>query len=197
MQEIELKSTVTDEVDCWRRLEAAGARLVFAGRLEDRRFDTPRRELYARDHVLRVRTERDARGSRASLDWKGPTRSARGYKEREEITAGTEEPEALAVILERLGFVVSREIDRDVVTYELHGATVRFERFPRMDVLVEIEGPPEKIEDAIRVLGLPRDGFSTDRLVDFVRRFEERTGERAAVSDRELDGKYEHSIEDV
>jgi predicted adenylyl cyclase CyaB len=197
MREIELKSIVADEVDCWRRLEAAGARLVFAGRLEDRRFDTPGRELFARDHVLRVRTERDARGTRASLDWKGPTEQSRGYKEREEITVAAEEPEALVVILERLGFVVSREIDRDVVTYELDGTMVRFERFPRMDVLVEVEGMPDKIEHAIRILGLPRDGFSTDRLVDFVRRFEQRTGERAAVSDRELAGTYEYRVDDA
>ena len=48
---------------------------------------------------------------------------------------------------------------------------------------------------AIGILGLPRDGFNTDRLPDFVRRFEERTGERALISDADVAGEstYDHS----
>jgi len=57
-----------------------------------------------------------------------------------------------------------------------------------MDDLVEVEGSPDQIERAIEVLGLDRAGFTTDRLPDFVRRFEERTGGRAAISDAELAG---------
>jgi hypothetical protein len=57
-----------------------------------------------------------------------------------------------------------------------------------MDDLVEVEGTPEQIERAIEVLGLPRDGFTTDRLPDFVKRYEARTGNRAAISTAELAG---------
>ena len=38
-------------------------------------------------------------------------------------------------------------------------------------------------------IGLPRGGFTSERLPDFVRRFETRTGERAALCQAELRGE--------
>ena len=56
--------------------------------------------------------------------------------------------------------------------------------------LVEVEGQPDSIENAIEILGVARGKFSSDRLTTFVGRFEQRTGVRAAISDRELEGDY-------
>ena len=64
-----------------------------------------------------------------------------------------------------------------------------------MDDLVEVEGPPEAIESAIEVLGLERSSFTAERLPDFARRFEARTGERAALCDAELAGDYKYDLE--
>ena len=89
-------------------------------------------------------------------------------------------------ILDRLGYEVTVAIDREIVQYDLDGAMIRFERYPRMDDLVEVEGEPKQIERAIVVLGLPRSGFRADRLSEFARRFEVRTGLTAAVSDEAL-----------
>jgi adenylate cyclase class IV len=125
---------------------------------------------------------------RATVDWKGPTAEKDGYKVREELAVGVESPETVAEMLERLGYGVTESIDRDIWEYELDGATIRFESYPRMDALVEVEGVPGAIERAVAATGLPRDGFSADRLSDFVRRFEERTGRRAALSDAVLSG---------
>jgi adenylate cyclase class IV len=188
MLEVELKSRVDDLALRRAAVESSGARAVFTGRLEDRRYDTPDRALAARDHVLRVRVYRADGEVRAELDWKGPTRRDGGYKLREEIGTGISDPDALATMLVSLGYEVSIAIDREIVQYDLDGTMIRFERYPRMDDLVEVEGTPERIEHAIALLGLPRDGFSTDRLPDFVKRFEARTGERAAVSDAALAG---------
>jgi len=187
-REVELKSVVRDEESCRRRVEDAGARVVFQGSLADRRYDTTDRRLSAGDQMLRVRTYAGDDAERATLEWKGPTRVENGYKVRDEIVANTSDPAALAAILERLGLTVIGEIDRDVVQYELERATVRFERYPRMDALVEVEGSPSDIERAIDTLGLPRAGFSADRLLAFVARFEARTGERAAINRRQLRG---------
>ena len=188
-REVELKSVVRDEESCRRRVENAGARVVFRGSLADRRYDTKDRSLSAGDQMLRLRTYASDDAERATLEWKGPTRVENGYKVRDEIVANTSDAPALAAILERLGYAVIGEIDRDVVQYELERATVRFERYPRMDALVEVEGVPEDIERAIDTLGLPRSGFSADRLLAFVARFEARTGERAAVNKRQLSGE--------
>jgi predicted adenylyl cyclase CyaB len=192
--EVELKSVVDDVARRRAAIERAGATLVYEGRLEDRRWDTPDRALAARDHVLRVRTYRGEGDERAELDWKGPTRREEGYKLREEIDVATNDPGALGEILARIGYEVSMAIDREIAQYELDGAMVRFERYPRMDDLVEVEGAPASIERAIAALGLPRDGFTTDRLPEFVQRYEARTGQRAAVCDAELTGDASYDV---
>jgi len=188
MIEVELKSVVDDTERRRRIIEEAGASLVFEGQLEDRRYDTSTRALAAQDHVLRVRVYRTAAGTKAELDWKGPTRLVNGYKLREELGTELSDADALVTILERLGYEVTVEIERDIAQYTLFGATVRFERYPRLDDLVEVEGEQEQIELAIGALGLPREGFTAERLPDFVRRYEERTGKRAALSKEELSG---------
>lgn len=194
MLEVELKSVVDDVARRRAAIESAGATLVFDGRLEDRRYDSPDRALTARDHVLRVRVYRDAAGTRAQLDFKGPTQRDDGYKVREELESHVSDADALVAILDRLGYVVTIAIDRDIVQYELGGAMIRFERYARMDDLVEVEGARDAIEQAIAALGMPRAGFLTDRLPDFARRFEERTGTRAAVSRAALAGDERYDM---
>lgn len=196
MREVELKGTVDDPAAARRALEAAGARLVYEGRLEDRRYDTPDRQLSARDHVLRLRVYRD-HDERAMLDFKGPTTYVDGYKVREEHSTPVGDAAALARILELLGYVVTREIDREIAQFTHAGATIRFERYPRMDVLIEVEGEPEAIERAIALIGGDRARFTTGRLPDFVRDYEARTGERAAICDRELTGDYRYATADA
>jgi adenylate cyclase class IV len=103
---------------------------------------------------------------------------------REELSTRIGEPEALAEILENLGYSVVLEIERHIWQYSLGQATIRFERYPLMDDLVEVEGPPEAIEKGIAALDMERASFNADRLTDFVARFEARTNKRAALSTR-------------
>lgn len=199
MREVELKGiayTDAEAAQARARLEAAGALLVYEGRLEDRRYDLPDKTLALRDHVLRLRVYRGSTVT-TSLDFKGPTGYADGFKVREELTVAAADPVALAAILEAMGYIVTREIDRVITQFTHAGATVRFERYPRMDVLIEVEGDPEAIERAISTLGLPRERFTSERLPDFVLKFETRTGERAALCDRELNGEYRYSPNDA
>jgi adenylate cyclase class 2 len=188
MIEVELKCVVDDVPRRRAAIEAAGARLDFEGRLADRRYDTREHALAGRDNVLRVREYHSAAGRHAELDWKGPTRYEGGYKVREELDVPVTDAESLAALLDRLGYVVTIAIDREIAQYDLDGAMIRFERYPRMDDLVEVEGTPEQIERAIAALGLPRAEFTSERLPDFVRRYEGRTGASAALSDAELRG---------
>jgi len=190
MREVELKAVVDDLAGTRKRLEKAGARPVFEGSLSDSRYDVESRELEERDEVLRVRRYEAPGSSKTYLDWKGPTETRDVYKIREEISTLVEDFESLARILENLGFIVTMEIDREIAQYELGGATIRFETYPRMDVLVEVEGEPDSIEQAIEALGMARGQFNSDRLPRFVERFEQRTGVRAALSERELKDDY-------
>ena len=197
MIELELKAVVPDLAVVRRRVEEAGARLTFAGRLEDRRYDRRDGSLAKRDHVLRIRIYRDDDGAAraASVDWKGASSLNGQYKQREELSSDIAgDPESFAQILEELGFIVTMQIDRDIWQYDLQSAVVRFERYPRMDDLVEVEGSPQGIERAILALGLPRDSFTAERLPEFVRRFEARTGQRAALSDGALSGAVRYDV---
>ena len=185
MKEVELKSVVPDVKASVATLISAGATLIQQGRLEDRRYDTADGALARRDEVLRIRNFRGLPRPLTTLDWKGPTNVDSGYKVREEMFTIVEDAIALEQMLDRLGYRCAMAIDRDITQLTVNGATLRFERYPRMDDLVEVEGPPEAIEQAIQLLGLPRHGFTADRLQTFVARFEERTGVRAALSEIE------------
>lgn len=194
-REVEIKARVDDVDGARRNIENAGAVIVFEGSLRDRVYDTPARTLAAQGLVLRIRTYRSHRGAvHAHLDWKGPTTKENGFKVREELTTGITDPDALASMLSRIGFEVVGEIDREIAQYEMAGtdasgrsvAVIRFERYPRMDALVEVEGRESQIERAVAGLKIPRDRFSADRLADFVQSFEKRTGQSAAICDSAL-----------
>jgi adenylate cyclase class IV len=189
--ELELKAVIPDPEALRARLLAAGAALRFGGRMSDRRYDRPGGELSLRDQVLRVRTFHRADGhgadghATAILGWKGPVeRSPEGYRRRAEIElpVGGGERGAPHALLAALGYEVVHAIDREVEVYELEGATLRIERYPRMDPLLEIEGSPAAIERAVEATGIPRAEFTADSLTEFVRRYELRSGHPAALT---------------
>jgi len=195
MLEVEVKAVVDDITARKKKLIAAGAEEIFLGAMRDMRYDTPDRALAAVDHVLRVRVYMTSAGEVVHLDWKGPTRIDAGLKAREEQTSGVADLAGVTAILEALGYVVTREIEREVSVYRVSGATVRFERYPRMDDLVEVEGSPAAIERAIGILGIDRGAFTADRLPDFAQRYEARTGERAALCASEMRGDYRFDLD--
>jgi adenylate cyclase class IV len=168
------------------RLHEAGGVTRFQGRMSDRRYDRGG-ELAARDEVLRVRWFQDEGGAgTAVLGWKGPvTRSPEGYKRRSELElplTGSRSGATIQALLAALGYAVVHAIDRQVEVLDVAGATVRLEHYPEMDPLVEVEGVPAAIEQAIAVSGIDRDAFTAESLADFVRRFEARTGRQARLA---------------
>ena len=186
MREVELKAVVDDVAERRKTVEHAGGRLSFEGKISDRRYDFPTQELSTRDEVLRTRTYIDKASTKTYLDWKGPTEFRDVYKVREEIATPVDDLPVLETILLKLGLQVVAAIDREIAQYELGEATIRFEIYPRMDDLVEVEGEPDAIEAAIEATGIPRGMFSNRRLADFVLDFEQRTGVQAATCDRDL-----------
>lgn len=184
--ELELKAVVDDPAPLLSRLGAAGAARTFRGLMTDRRLDLPGRILLSKDQVLRVRTfapaGAEAGEARAELTWKGPTRQSGGYKEREELQCDVGDAAATMEVFIRLGYEVSDVIDRCVEFYDLGGAVVRLEWYPRMDVLVEVEGRTADIERAVTATGIGRNRFTADRLLDFAARYQQRTGKSAVLA---------------
>ncbi len=185
--ELELKAVVPDPARSRERLKAAGAKEVYRGMMRDRLFDSDG-WLTAKGEVLRIRTfEPRGEPAHAVVGWKGPTlRSADGYKLRQEIEYPTPDGANAARFLEALGYRVVRSIDRYVEMYSIGGATARLEWYPRMDVLMEIEGTPAAIESAVSQSGLPRSAFLADQLADFVERYNARESHPAIVAEQDL-----------
>ena len=181
--ELEVKARIEDPEAVERALVNAGAELVFSGEMIDRRFDQGGR-LESRDEVLRLRLYRPANGAPAHgvLGWKGPTSQRGGYRHREEIETPVADADAALAVLDRLGYTVTLRIDRTISQYRLDGAVIRLERYPAMDTLLEVEGPPTAIERAIAATGLPRDRFLPQSLPYFVAAYERRTGRRAELA---------------
>jgi adenylate cyclase class IV len=180
--ELELKARVDDPAAVAAALRRAGAQLEFRGVMRDRRFDR-KDKLAERDEVLRVRVYEPADGSTpwGVLGWKGPVSARNGYKHRAETETRVTDAGVALTILEHLGYEVILAIDRRIETWRLGGAVCRFEWYPAMDVLLEVEGEPAAIESAVAATGLPRSLFLSESLPFFVAQYEARTGARAAL----------------
>lgn len=181
MHEVELKSVVDDLLLRRLKVERAGGWLYFEGTMEDWYF-THVAEPDGSEQRLRIRAYRKPGRNWSELTWKGPAHQVDGYKIREELTTRVDDEGTLREILEQTGFSESESIWREVAWYVLGDTTLRFERFPQMDLLVEVEGSPMGIERAIRATGIAREHFSADSRQEFIRRFEERTGTKAVLA---------------
>lgn len=182
-EELELKARVDDPEALREALIAAGAELVYRGAMLDRRFDRKER-LRNRDEVVRLRVYHPADRSPewGVLGWKGPVGKRDGYRHREEWESRVDDPRAVLVVLRHLRYKIVLRIDRAVEQYRLGDATLRLEWYPAMDVLLEVEGPPQDIERAIAATGLPRESFLPESLPFFTEAYEKRTGRIARVS---------------
>lgn len=181
MHEVELKSVVNDLLLRRLKVERAGGRLSFEGTMEDWYF-THASEPGDSEQRLRIRAYRTSGRAWTELTWKGPAHQVNGYKVCEELTTQVDDEGRLREILEQTGFSESESLWREVAWYVLGDATLRFERFPYMDLLLEVEGSPMGIERAIRATGILRERFTADSRQEFIRRFEERTGMKAVLA---------------
>ncbi|WP_171446555.1 hypothetical protein [Corallococcus carmarthensis] len=156
MHEVELKSVVDDLLLRRRHVEEAGGRLRFTGTMVDRYYTLESGPDRGAGR-LRVRAYKAPAGGWTELTWKGGARLEHGYKVREELNTRVEDEATLRNILERTGFEESECITREIAWYVFGDATLRFEQFPCMDLLVEVEGAPGAIEHAIPATGIPRE----------------------------------------
>ena len=79
---------------------------------------------------------------------------------------------------------MTSEIDRHIAQYESGWRDGAVRGVPANGSTCRVEGSPESIEEAIARIGMSRAGFTSERLLDFVMRFEARTGERCDSEQR-------------
>lgn len=156
--EVEIKLRLDDLEAARRLLRRAGFRVrrrrVFESNLV---FDTPELALRRAGKLLRLRVA----GGRKLLTYKGPAQPGR-HKRREEIELDVSDPQALALIFERLGL-------RAVFRYEKYRTELARPGEPGLITLdetpignfLELEGPPEWIDSTARELGFTAADYIT------------------------------------
>ncbi|MGE5487872.1 MAG: class IV adenylate cyclase [bacterium] len=156
--EVEIKLRVRDASDARARLGAAGFRITRERTLEsDTVYDNAERSLRRAGLLLRLRSA----GGQALLTFKGPSIDGR-HKTREEIETRVADGEAFAAILERLGYEASFRYEKYRTEYSREGEAghVLLDETP-IGVFLELEGPPEWIDQTARALGFAESDYIT------------------------------------
>lgn len=140
------------------RIESRGYRQVQPRTLEsDRVFDRDG-ELRGTGRLLRLRGE----GDRAIVTYKGPAQPG-PHKNREEIEFDVSDAQAVASVLERLGYRVAFRYEKYRTKFKAEGepGILTIDETP-MGVFLELEGPPEWLDTTAARLGLSPAEYLTE-----------------------------------
>ena len=113
-------------------------------------FDTPDQRILGSGALLRLRVA----GGKGILTYKGPADDGRAHKSREEIETVVENPPAMRLVLERLGFqpVFRYEKFRTEFARPGEAGAAMLDETP-IGVYLELEGPPRWVDRTARLLG--------------------------------------------
>jgi adenylate cyclase class 2 len=170
MYEVEVKVRA-DHDEVAGRLEDVGARERGTVEQADTYFDAPHRDFAETDEALRVRRETRDGESSAYVTYKGPRVDA-DSKTREEVETGVADADAMAGVLEALGFEPVATVRKQRRRFAVEGYTVTLDTVEGLGEFVEVETGAEAVEparegafDVLRRLGLdPDDQMRTSYL---------------------------------
>lgn len=153
MLEIEIKARIENPEKFLEKIATCGARLRESAQESDQYFNHPFRDFAKSDEALRVRTTR----THAALTYKGPKIGTRS-KSRFEAEVNISDPEAMKVILQKLGFTEVHCVIKNRDVYELKNITICVDRVENLGSFVELEKigeDREKLENEL--FGLARE----------------------------------------
>ena len=154
-REVEIKLAFDSPSSARARLHAAGAVELVPRELEDNVvFDRRAGTLCSANQLLRVRRA----GGKALLTFKAPVEGQHAHKVRTEHETRVDDPDALARILEQLGFEPSYRYQKYRTVYALDGLEASLDETP-LGCFVELEGSPEGIDRAAHRLGFTAEQY--------------------------------------
>ena len=179
-QEIEIKLLIADIAALrgkFRKLHAKAAPRLFE---RNELYDTSRDDLRASGRLLRIRIETPASGnstrpprrtgpnSRGVLTYKAPIEgidpsAPRRYKQREELEINFQPADRLETILRALGYQPGFGYEKFRTQYtlpKLRGLHLDLDETPIGNYL-ELEGPPQAIDRAAKLLGFTAQNYIT------------------------------------
>lgn len=150
MKEIELKLEIhNNSSQVKSKIESSGAEYRGKYIQTDFWLDTRDKQLKSKGIGLRVRKQ----NGEATLTLKQGQVSAE-MREAEEVEVRVDNFENIFEILKRLGFGVEAEIKKEREVWGLGSVIICLDSVESLGTFLELEGPAEKIEEAIRKLGL-------------------------------------------
>lgn len=171
-RESEVKLRFPSAADALAALDRIGAVPVRAREFEDNLlYDLPGKPLGSSGRLLRLRRA----GGRATLTYKAPVSGPTRHKVREEHESRVEDADALARILEGLGYAPVWRYQKYRSTFAVDDVEVTVDETP-IGCWVEVEGPPERIDVVAASLGCGPDRFVTGTYFDLHR---EESGDEA------------------
>ena len=157
--EIEIKVRCQESAfETRRKLERFGYQIIEPRTLEsDRVFDRSNQELKQADQLLRLRSA----GSKATVTYKGPGVRAR-HKTREEIEFDVSNRDHFLAVLDRLGYLQYFRYEKYRTKFAIVGelGIVTLDETP-IGVFLELEGPPEWIDETAARIGLSPSEYLT------------------------------------
>jgi adenylate cyclase class 2 len=153
--EIEIKLRYDSANRARGELLRLGARVTRERHFEDNiLYDREHEPLASSGKLLRLRRV----GDRALLTYKAPTADDSRYKVRLEHESAVDDPEAVARVLEGLGFRPGYRYQKHRTVFELEGLQLCLDETP-IGCFVELEGAPEAIDRSAALLGFGVDDY--------------------------------------
>ena len=146
MLEIEAKMKVDDHSPVRERLYECGAERVGEYLETNTFFDTQDQSLFAADHGLRLRQNRDLATNTEQfiLTFKGPRQHGQ-LKSREEIELTVGSGRDAAELLRSLGYSPVLSFEKKRQSWTLDGCRVELDDLPLLGTFVEVEGKQEDV----------------------------------------------------
>jgi adenylate cyclase class 2 len=156
--ESKYRSPGNDKVE--KALARLGARKTWSGAMEDVYYAHPSRDFGETDEALRLRKTEEV----SELTYKGPRMQSQTVKAREEITLRTDNPLAVARIIERLGFSESFVVRKNRSSYMLDKLKVEVDDVEGLGEFVELEVLTESPDISTQLMETARGELGLDRL---------------------------------
>ena len=151
MKEVEIKVKNINKRRVINTIEKLGAQKVFAGKVEDFRYDTQSRKLSKQGKVLRVRQ----RGEHTFLNVKGKKTSKEGIVKREEISVKVSDIKIIRSLLKELGYSMIFSLKKHRIEYKLEDITFDIDEYPGMSPILEIESDNHpSVERYLKILNI-------------------------------------------
>jgi len=153
--ETEIKLRFESPEAALRCLDGLGGRLIQPREFEDNIvYDRDGNPLKAAGRLLRLRRS----GQTALLTYKAPVAGDHRHKVRQEEETVVEDPAAVEALLEGLGFRPIYRYQKYRTLFEVGDLHVCLDETP-LGCYVELEGPPDQIDRAAEVMGMPRERY--------------------------------------